>query len=521
MRIAVAGVLALLSAAAIPAVMPSTARADHNGMYAVCPDPIAEGNSARMGIRRSGYKVLLAAAFTDHRYYTAESDDYTEYHGERFEQSEGKTLWFPIETTEDTRPEHDETFAIGFWDGGVWHSCVVTILDDDAPRIVGVDLISSPVDGWAHHAGDAIDVVVRLDTRVEVEGSPTLALFLGEGGASTWRGASYLRGSGTWELLFRYVVQPEDLDLDGISVGAAATADDRTPAYGFAGAINAVGTDVPIDYAHPGIESAWQQRVDGRPYVQSTRIISVPEAGAQAYRANEVIEVAFTFDTRVVVEGDVCATLYVGYDGYHSEGTAREADYRRGSGTDTLVFGYTVRPGDLDPRGIMVALGTDKTGFCGSGTIKAEGTEVERNPWYRGMGPQSEHRVDTAPPAASAVSILSRPANGEAYAAGETIRVEVAFSEDVTVSGAPYVELDIGEATRRATLVADRGPTSRVIFEYEVQSGDADTDGVGIGANSLHPNDGGIHDSAGNAASLAHPAVAADTAQRVAASADN
>ena len=302
------------------------------------------------------------------------------------------------------------TFAIGFWDEGVWLHCVVTILDDDAPRIVGVNLISSPVDRWAYRAGDAIDVAVRFDAKVEVEGSPSLALFRGEGDASAWRGASYLRGSGTLELLFRYVVQPEDLALDGIGVGAAATSDDRTPAYGFTGAISAIGTDVPVDYDHRGIELAWQQRVDGRPYVQSTRIISVPEAGGQAYRTNEIIEVAFTFDTRVVVEGDACVTLYLGYVRYHPEGTARQAVYRRGSGTDTLVFGYTVRPGDMDSRGIMVAMGTDRTGFCGSGTISAEGTQVERNPWYVGKGPQSEHKEDTAPPAASSVTITSRPA---------------------------------------------------------------------------------------------------------------
>lgn len=511
--------LALLAAAAIPVVAPSTARADHNSTYVVCPDPVQEGNSSRMGIRRSGYTVESAYAFTDHRYYTADSDDYTEYHGVRFEQSEGKTLWFPIETTEDTRPEHDETFAIGFWDGGVWHHCVVTILDDDMPKIVGVNLVSSPIDQWAYRAGDTIDVAVRLDQKAEVEGSPLLALFLGEGDASTtWRGAGYLRGSGTHELLFRYVVQPEDLDLDGLSVGAAATSDDRTPAYGFAGTINAAGTDAPIDYTHSGIETMWQQRVDGRPYVQSTRIISVPEAGGQAYRANEVIEVALTFDTRVVVEGDVCAILYVGYDGYLSEGTSREAAYLRGSGTDTLVFGYTVRPGDTDAWGIMVALGTETTGFCGRGTIKGEGTSVERNPWYLGLGHQREHKVDTAPPMASSVTFESRPANGEAYAAGETIRVEVAFSEWVRVSGSPYLELDIGDATRRAMPAADRGSGDRVVFEYEVQDGDVDTDGIGIDANSLFLNDGGFHDDAGNAAGVSHPAVTADAGQRVAAS---
>ena len=515
-RIAVAGVLALLSVVAAPVLVPRTAFADHDGLYAVCPDPIVEGNSDRMGIRRSGYKVLEAFAFTDSRYHTADPDDFTEYHGVKFTQSEGNTLWIPIETTADTRPEHDETFAIGFWDGGVWHSCVVTITDDDAPRIISVELITSPLDGWAYRAGDTIDVAVTVDANVEVEGSPQLALFLGDNGASTWRGASYLRGSGTRELVFRYRVQPEDLATDGISVGAAATSDDRTPAYGFAGTINAIGTDAPIDYTHAGIARSWTQRVDGRPYVQSTRTISAPEAGQQFYRANEAIEFEFTFNTRVVVEGDVSVTLYLGYDGYHSEGTARQADYRRGSGTDTLLFGYTVRPGDMDPRGIMLGLGSPATGFSGSGTIKAEGTDVERYPWYRGTGPQSEHRVDTAAPLASSVTITSQPANGEAYAAGETISVEVAFSESVTVTGTSYLDLDIGRATRRAMLAADQGPSSRLVFEYEVHSGDADTDGVGIDANSLRLSGGAIHDRAGNAANLSHATVTADATQRVA-----
>ena len=87
------------------------------------------------------------------------------------------------------------------------------------------------------------------------------------------------------------------------------------------------------------------------------------------------------------------------------------------------------------------------------------------------------------------------------------------------MSGAPYVELDIGEATRRATLAANHGTSSRVVFEYEVQNGDVDDDGVDIGANSLRLDDGRIHDHAGNAAGISHAAVVADPAQRVAPSA--
>lgn len=516
-RVAVVGALALLSAAAIPIAAPSEARADHDDLYVICPDPVEEGNSTRMGVRRSGFEVRPVTVFTDSSNGTAGSDDYTGYDGASFGQAGAQTVWIPISTTEDTRPEHDETFEVGFWVAGVWHGCVVSIADDDQPRVSGVDFASRPDDRWAYRAGDAIDVVVMLDQKVDVGGGTLLSLFIGSGDETVWRGARYHQGSGTRELLFRYVVQPEDFDSDGLSVAIASTGEDHTPAQGFTGPIYAAGTDVPIEYAHSGVDPDWRQKADGRPYVQSNRIISKPEAGGEAYHANEVIEVAFTFDTRVVVDGDACATLYLGYDGYHSEGTAREAAYRRGSGTDTLVFGYTVRPGDTDPRGIMVALGTDRTGFCGRGTIKAAGTDVERNPWYLGKGPQAGHKVDTTAPAVSAATIVSRPADGEAYAAGEAITVVVAFNEDVKISGTPYLELEVDDRLRRAAVNADDSTGDRLVFEYEVQTGDADADGVGIGANSLRLDDASIHDDAGNAADIAHPAVAADAVHRVAA----
>lgn len=105
-----------------------------------------------------------------------------EYHGYKVESKDGaKTLWAPVVTKEDTLPEHDETFAIGYWDGGMSHYCVVTIEYDDAPEITLVEISSRPVDGYAYRAGDSIDVTVDLDSRVDVDGTTSLALFLGEG----------------------------------------------------------------------------------------------------------------------------------------------------------------------------------------------------------------------------------------------------------------------------------------------------------------------------------------------------
>ena len=275
---------------------PRPAYADHNSMYVVCPDPILEGNSGEMGIRRSGHKIMSAFFFTDNRYHTADSSDFEEYHGFKVENND-RTLTVPVVTKEDSLPEHDETFAIGFWDDSVWHECVVTIVDDDAPEVLNVDISSAPGYPHIYRAGNSIDVTVDMDQKVEVDGTPQLSLYIGDGDNTTWRGAEYRSGSGTRSLLFRYRVQPEDFDYDGISVGAAANGDSGGPAYGFIGNIFAKGTDVPINYSHPGASGDWHQRVDGRPYVQSARITSSPADGWDAYRANQAIEFTFVFDT--------------------------------------------------------------------------------------------------------------------------------------------------------------------------------------------------------------------------------
>ena len=517
--------IAVLATAAIVLESPQPAYADHDDVYAVCPGPIEEGDTGQIGVRKRGHKVERATFFTQHTYYTAGPEDFEEYHGFTVEVKGGRTtLYAPVVTTEDTLPEHDETFAVGFWHDGEVPGCVVTILDDDAPEIIGVRIISKPVDGYAYRAGQSIDIALDLDAEVDVEDTALLALFIGDGDDTTWRGAEYLDGSGTRQIVFRYRVQQEDFDMDGISVGAAAVADDRSAAYGFSGNIHAKGTDVPIDYAHAGVKGDWRQKVDGRPYVQSARVTSSPSDRWEAYRANQTIEVTLTFDRDVVVEGEVTVDLHLGLKDDNWDEATRKATYLRGSGSDTLVFGYTVQPGDMDPEGIRIALGielgSERTGFDGSGTIKAEGTDIERHPFYRGTGHQPEHKVDTEIPWVSSVSITSQPANGEAYEAGETISVEVLFSEQVIPDGEPQLELEVGGTARQATLQSPAAATfsDSMVFRYDVQEGDGDSDGRGAGTIVLRLNGAHINDRAGNASELSHDVVVSEPGQKVDAS---
>ena len=513
-----ASLVALLAMVIVTPIAPRRAYADHDSMYLVCPDPIREGDSGQMSIKKPGYRIVYATIFTHQGAYSAGPEDFEEYHGVKFETDSGEnTLRVPIITKEDSAPEHDETFAIGFSNEGVWHQCMVTIEDDDAPEVTQVEILSQPADGYAYRAGESIDVMVSMDAKVEADGTPLPSLFLSDEADSTWRGAEYHSGSGGFALVFRYQVRSEDTDTDGISVSAAAVSDDRTAAYGFSGNIFAEGTDVPINYTHSGVLGDWRQMVDGRPYVQSSRVISAPPDGWDAYRANQIIEYSLTFNTDVVMEGDVSIDLYLGLDNYNCDEATRRASYTRGSGSDTLVFGYTVRPGDVDAKGIGLILGTEDNGFGRSGKIKAKGSDVERNPWCLGTGHQPEHKVDTEPPKISSVRVTSKPANGEAYLAGEAISVEVAFSETVTASGGEHLELDVGGVTREAILCSDpeRNSSDSLVFQYSAQDVDTDSDGIGIGANGLESNGAGIYDSAGNAADLSHEAVAADSDQKV------
>ena len=78
------------------------------------------------------------------------------------------------------------------------------------------------------------------------------------------------------------------------------------------------------------------------------------------------------------------------------------------------------------------------------------------------------------------VSIESSPTNATSgYAAGETIRVRLDFGEAVSVTDSPSVVLNIGRAVRRAVYASGSG-TRHLDFEYPVQAGDFDSDGISL-----------------------------------------
>ena len=228
--------------------------------------------------------------------------------------------------------------------------------------------------------------------------------------------------------------------------------------------------------------------------VDSAWFRSTPADG-HTYRTGEWIEIAVKFNGRAVVDGDnVIGFFFINTTAIQY----REAHYRRGSGSDTLVFGYQVAVRD---RNISYAVEPHRGTILGNGTIYGR--------WTDG----TYHREDTALRSLPAgdgeilsvdgrryvrsVLVTSRPLAGDTYGWSETIEVQVTFDREVVVSGLPVVGLTVGGDWRGASYTSGSG-TKVLTFHYQVVEDDTDTDGISIRTS----NSAGTHGFVGTGSSI-------------------
>lgn len=330
-----------------------------------------------------------------------------------------------------------------------------------------------PRTGQPYGLNEYIHVRVKFNERVFiVAGTPAVRLSIG----AEARSAIYLTGDGTETLTFRYLVQPNDFDDDGISIGpnalSGATLQDTA---GNAATLTFRG--LPQDSSRKVIPDN-----QTAPTVRYVRFSSMP-AGQGPYGLDAIIELQIMFDERVQVTGQPALLLTIGDNN-------RRANYANGSGTSLLVFRYRVQAGDFDRDGIFVAsnalVGGTIEDFSGNAAARA----------FDDIFPTLPQRVDALRPvAARPPKLADREGDGEWYERGDVIKVDVEFNEIVHVTGEPVLTLAIGTASRPARYAGGSG-TAILQFRYQVQRGDVDQDGVSIGPNALAG--GVIEDVAGN-----------------------
>ena len=130
-------------------------------------------------------------------------------------------------------------------------------------------------------------------------------------------------------------------------------------------------------------------------------------------------------------------------------------------------------------------------------------------------GPTAQTTLDpsTAAPTITDLTFAGTPRD-DAYAAGETIRITVKFSETVKVTGTPQINLDVGAHKRKADYF--RGTNSNKLkFSYTVLAQDYDNDGVSVPAGTILTDAATILGEDDTAAKLTHRAIDPDDDRKV------
>ncbi len=146
--------------------------------------------------------------------------------------------------------------------------------------------------------------------------------------------------------------------------------------------------------------------------------------------------------------------------------------------------------------------------------VRVKATKAEGSSGWSPSGSGKTAADTTAPTISGAPSVTSDSGSDSTYNLGDTISVKVTFNEIVTVTGTPQLEITVGSNNRQANYASGTG-TTELTFSYTVVSGDADTDGISVGANKLTLNSGTIQDGAGNSATLTHTALGTQSGHKV------
>lgn len=140
--------------------------------------------------------------------------------------------------------------------------------------------------------------------------------------------------------------------------------------------------------------------------------------------------------------------------------------------------------------------------------------------WTRGTNNSSNtakslsaQSIDATAPTVTSIAVTSNPGSDNIYALGDSVTVSIGWSETVTVTGSPRVQVQ-GLTSKYFTYASGSG-TRTTLFNYVVTSGDLNRDGFSISANSLALNSGTIKDLGSNDANLTHGAIAATSSMQI------
>ena len=225
------------------------------------------------------------------------------------------------------------------------------------------------------------------------------------------------------------------------------------------------------------------------PTVESVRVTSDPGSDGE-YVKDDAIKITVTFSEAVAVTGTPKIKMRLS-----EEATPKRPGYVAAESTATaLVFSYTVKATDYSHDGVIIP--RNGIVLSGGATIKNQAGTVDADLDHAKKDSLSAHKVHVRPKVTS-VTVASTPAANGIYRTGETIQIDLTFDKAVAVFtdfGTPEVwfVMDGSNPARREAAHATTVGDDVVRFEYVVQAGDSDQDGILFMNNAIVSNDGAI-----------------------------
>jgi hypothetical protein len=312
--------------------------------------------------------------------------------------------------------------------------------------------------------GNTMDFSVLFTAAVTVTGSPSLTFATANG----TKAATYLSGSGSTTLIFRYTVVSNDYDYNGIVMSSplALNAGTIKDSNNYSAALTFTAPDTTLVL------------VDASPALITS--ITIPTSGT--YGDGELLNFTVIFTKNVTITGTPQISINIG-------GSSLYANYQSGTGTKNIVFRKSISSPELDVDGIAISspIGLNSGTIKDSSTIDATLTFTVPN--------TSGILIDSAGPV---ITLVTGPGNAT-YVSGQNLNFAVDFDENVTVVGTPRLTLNVGGTTRYANYLSGSG-TSTLVFRSSVVSNDVDANGISMTA-AIDTNGGTIQDGSTNNAS--------------------
>lgn len=227
--------------------------------------------------------------------------------------------------------------------GGVTAQFDVTTTGD--ATLPSITSLTAPANGNYGQSAN-LDFTANFTKPVTVTGTPRIILNIG--GVTKY--ANYLSGSGMAALLFRYTIEAGMNDTNGIGVSSIQLN---------GGTINDL-SGIVADLSFMSPDTAAVLVDSSAPTVQTA---TGPASGT--YAPGQYLNFNLTFNKPINVTGTPRLALTIG-------SVTRYANYLSGTGTNTILFRYTIQTGDSDSDGIVVAPSIDLNG----GTL----SDVSANP---------------------------------------------------------------------------------------------------------------------------------------------